>query len=402
MPDDRAPNSPRSGEIAGGARPDRYKWVALSNTTLGMFMAMVDGSIVIISLPAIFRGIRLNPFAAGNISYLLWIIMGYLLVTAVLVVTLGRLGDIVGRVRIYNLGFVVFTLASVALSLDPAHGGAGALWLILWRLVQAVGGAMLMANSAAIITDAFPAEQRGMALGINQISALAGQFIGLVLGGVLSVWDWRSVFWINVPFGIFGTIWAYRSLHELSERRPARIDWWGNLSFAGGCAMLLAAITYGIQPYHGSSMGWTNPYVLGGLIGGVVLLVVFVFVEHYVPQPRPPPANVAPHPTPPLLPLRGPPPAAAAVPLTSVRRMPRAWPTAWMPLHLLLLPPIPLLHLARIRLPPPPLLPLPLPLPLLLLLSRGRGAIRSPRSRFPTPGFTSPGRASRLSGPGCR
>ena len=285
MPDDRAPQSPRPGITAGDGPPDRYKWVALSNTTLGMFMAMVDGSIVIISLPAIFRGIHLNPFAAGNISYLLWIIMGYLLVTAVLVVTLGRLGDIVGRVRIYNLGFVVFTLASVALSLDPAHGGAGALWLILWRLVQAIGGAMLMANSAAIITDAFPAEQRGMALGINQIAALAGQFIGLVLGGVLSVWDWRSVFWINVPFGIFGTIWAYRSLRELGERRPARVDWLGNLSFAGGCAMLLAAITYGIQPYDGRSMGWTNPYVLGGLAGGVALLVVFAYVEQHVPQP---------------------------------------------------------------------------------------------------------------------
>jgi len=285
VPDDRAPHAPRPGEATGTARPDRYKWVALSNTTLGMFMATVDASIVIISLPAIFRGINLNPFAAGNISYLLWIIMGYLLVTAVLVVTLGRLGDIVGRVRIYNLGFVVFTLASVALSLDPSHGGAGALWLILWRLVQAVGGAMLMANSAAIITDAFPAEQRGMALGVNQIAALAGQFIGLVLGGVLSVWDWRAVFWINVPFGIFGTIWAYRSLRELAERRPARIDWWGNLSFAGGCALLLAAITYGIQPYGGHSMGWTNPYVLAGLVGGVALLVLFVYVEKHVSQP---------------------------------------------------------------------------------------------------------------------
>ena len=285
MPDDRAPHAPHPGEATGTARADRYKWVALSNTTLGMFMATVDASIVIISLPAIFRGINLNPFAAGNISYLLWIIMGYLLVTAVLVVTLGRLGDIVGRVRIYNLGFVVFTLASVALSLDPSQGGAGALWLILWRLVQAVGGAMLMANSAAIITDAFPAEQRGMALGVNQIAALAGQFIGLVLGGVLSVWDWRAVFWINVPFGIFGTIWAYRSLRELSERRPARIDWWGNLSFAGGCALLLAAITYGIQPYGGHSMGWTNPYVLAGLVGGVALLVLFVYVEKHVSQP---------------------------------------------------------------------------------------------------------------------
>jgi MFS family permease len=188
-------------------------------------------------------------------------------------------------VRIYNFGFVVFTLASVALSLDPAHGAGGALWLIIWRLVQAVGGAMLMANSAAIITDAFPAEQRGMALGVNQIAALAGQFIGLVLGGVLSVWDWRAVFWINVPFGVFGTVWAYRSLREVGERRPAKIDWWGNLTFAGGCALLLAAITYGIQPYGGHSMGWTSPYVLAGLIGGVVLLVLFGFVEQHVPQP---------------------------------------------------------------------------------------------------------------------
>jgi MFS family permease len=290
---DRAESRPPTVSDAPGAaaprpdrgKPGRYKWVALSNTTLGMFMATVDASIVIISLPAIFRGVGLDPFAPGNISYLLWIIMGYLLVTAVLVVTLGRLGDIVGRVRIYNLGFVVFTLASLTLSLDPLHGGAGALWLILWRLVQAVGGAMLMANSAAIITDAFPAEQRGMALGVNQISALAGQFIGLVLGGVLSVWDWRSVFWINVPFGVFGTVWAYRSLRELSDRRPARIDWWGNLTFAGGCALLLAAITYGIQPYHGRSMGWTNPTVIGGLVLGVALLVLFALVERRVPQP---------------------------------------------------------------------------------------------------------------------
>ena len=266
-------------------RPGHYKWVALSNTTLGMFMATVDASIVIISLPAIFRGIRLDPFAAGNISYLLWMIMGYLLVTAVLVVTLGRLGDIVGRVRIYNLGFVVFTLASVALSFDPFQGGSGALWLIGWRFVQALGGAMLMANSAAIITDAFPAEERGMALGINQIAGLSGQFIGLVLGGVLSVWDWRAVFWINVPVGIVGTVWAYRSLRETSVRQHARVDWWGNLTFALGCGLLLVSITYGIQPYGTDTMGWTSPKVLIGLISGVVLLVVFALVETRVAQP---------------------------------------------------------------------------------------------------------------------
>ena len=206
----------RAEEIPGARRPDRYKWVALSNTTLGSFMAALDGSIVIVSLPAIFRGIGLDPLGAGNISYLLWMIMGYLLVQAVLVVSVGRLGDIVGRVRIYNLGFVVFTLASVALSFDPARARLGALWLIGWRVVQAVGGSMLVANASAILTDAFPAEQRGMALGINQIAGLSGQFIGLVAGGLLAAWDWRAVFWINVPVGVFGTVWAYRSL----ARRP--------------------------------------------------------------------------------------------------------------------------------------------------------------------------------------
>jgi MFS family permease len=271
--------------VTPGPLPDRYKWVALSNTTLGMFMATVDASIVIISMPAIFRGIHLDPFAAGNISYLLWMIMGYMTVTAVLVVTLGRLGDMVGRVRIYNLGFVVFTLASVALSFDPAYGGAGAMWLIAWRIVQALGGSMLMANSAAIITDAFPARQRGMALGINQIAGLSGQFVGLVLGGLLSAWDWRAIFWINVPVGVLGTIWAYRSLRETSARRHARIDWWGNIGFAGGCGLLLVSITYGIQPYGGHTMGWTSPKVLAGLAGGVALLVLFGVVETRVAQP---------------------------------------------------------------------------------------------------------------------
>ncbi|HEY3483320.1 MAG TPA: MFS transporter, partial [Streptomyces sp.] len=259
--------------------------MALSNTSLGMFMATVDSSIVIISMPAIFRGIHLDPFAPGNISYLLWMIMGYLLVTAVLVVTLGRLGDIVGRVRIYNLGFVVFTLASVALSFDPAHGGAGAMWLIGWRIVQALGGSMLMANSAAILTDAFPAHQRGMALGINQIAGLSGQFVGLVLGGLLSAWDWRAVFWVNLPFGILGTVWAYRSLREISARQHSRIDWWGNLTFAAGCGLLLVSITYGIQPHGGHTMGWTSPKVVGGLVGGVVLLVAFAVIETRVAQP---------------------------------------------------------------------------------------------------------------------
>ncbi len=271
------------GDVA--APGDRYKWIALSNTTLSITMATIDASIVIISMPAIFRGIHLNPTAPGNISYLLWMIIGYLLVTAVLVVTLGRLGDMFGRVRIYNLGFVVFTLASIALSLDPLTGPAGALWLILWRIVQAFGGAMLMANAAAILTDAFPAKQRGMALGINQISGIAGQFVGLLLGGVLAAWDWRAIFWVNVPIGVFGTIWSYRKLREIATVNRARIDWWGNLTFALGAGLLLVSITYGIQPYGGHSTGWTSPRVVGGLVLGVVLLAVFCLIESKIAEP---------------------------------------------------------------------------------------------------------------------
>ncbi len=274
-----------NGPDGRGAPPDRYKWIALSNTTLSVTMATIDGSIVIIAMPAIFRGIHLDPTGPGSFSYLLWMIIGYLLVTAVLVVTLGRLGDIFGRVRIYNLGFVVFTVASIALSFDPYTGPSGALWLIGWRFVQAFGGAMLMSNSAAILTDAFPARQRGMALGINQISGISGQFIGLLLGGVLAAWDWRAVFWVNVPIGLFGTIWSYRSLREIAATRRAKIDWWGNVTFALGAGLLLVAITYGIQPYGGNPTGWTNPKVLGGLAAGIVLLVCFGIIETKITDP---------------------------------------------------------------------------------------------------------------------
>ena len=262
-----------------------YRWVALSNTTVGMLLATINASIVLISLPAIFRGIHLDPLKPGNVSYLLWMIMGFLVVSAVLVVLLGRLGDIYGRVRMYNLGFLVFALSSVALSLDPLDQGAGAMWLIGFRVVQGVGGAMIFANSAAILTDAFPAHQRGMALGINNVAAVAGSFLGLVIGGVLAEWDWRAVFWVSVPIAIVGTVWGYQSLHELGTRRASGMDWWGNLTFAVGLTALLVAITYGIQPYGDHPTGWTNPWVVAGLVGGVGLLVVFVVVEDRVPDP---------------------------------------------------------------------------------------------------------------------
>ena len=248
-------------------------------------MATLDSSIVIISLPAIFRGIHLDPLEPSNISYLLWMLMGYLVCTAVLVVTFGRLGDIFGRVRMYNAGFAVFTAASIALSLTPGTGSSAAIYLIVMRVVQGVGGAMLLANSTAIITDAFPVNERGRAMGINAIAAIAGSFVGLILGGVLADWDWRLVFWVNVPFGLFGTIWAYRKLRELGVRKPAKIDWLGNIVFAAGLISVLTGITYGIQPYGGHTMGWTSPFVLSCLIGGVALLVAFCWIELHVHDP---------------------------------------------------------------------------------------------------------------------
>ncbi len=268
-----------------GLRGTNYKWVALSNTTLGMLAATVNASIVIIALPAIFRGIHLNPLTAGSFSYLLWMLMGYLVVSAVLVVSLGRLGDIYGRVRMYNAGFAIFGIGALALPFDPYTGPAGALWLIGWRVLQAIGGAMLMANSPAILTDAFPANQRGTAMGINQVAGISGQFLGLILGGVLAAINWRLVFIVSVPIGLGGTIWSYLSLKETGMRTRARIDVLGNLTFGIGLIGILAAITYGLEPYGGHSMGWTSPRVLTGLIGGVILLIAFCFIELHTRAP---------------------------------------------------------------------------------------------------------------------
>ncbi len=264
---------------------DRYRWIVLSNTTLGVFMASLDASIVLISLPAIFRGIHLDPLRPENVGYLLWMLMGYLVVTAVLVVTFGRLGDIYGRVRMYNAGFAVFSAASLALSLCPYSGSSGALWLIAWRVVQGIGGALLTANSAAILTDAFPAAQRGFAIGVSVIAGMAGAFIGLVAGGLLADIDWRAVFWINVPIGVFGTVWAYLQLKEIGSKKAARIDWWGNLTFGVGLVMILIGLTYGLIPHGGHTMGWSGPWVLFELIGGAALLTAFAAIERRVKDP---------------------------------------------------------------------------------------------------------------------
>jgi len=265
-------------------RPD-YKWVALSNTTMGMLMATINASILLIALPDIFRGIHIDPLAPGNTGYLLWLILGFIVVTAVLVVSLGRLGDIYGRVRMFNLGFAVFTTFSILLSVTWMHGAAAAWWLIVMRIGQGVGGALLGANSSAILTDAFPRDQRGLALGVNSIAAIAGSFIGLVLGGVLAPVSWRLVFLVSVPIGLVATVWSYHSLRELGMRKAARIDWWGNITFAVGLVGLMIGITYGIQPYGGNTMGWTSPLVLTTLIGGAATLVAFCVIELHVAEP---------------------------------------------------------------------------------------------------------------------
>jgi MFS family permease len=274
----------RAGGAAAGPGP-HYKWIALSNTTLGVLMATINQSIVLIALPDIFRGIGLNPLSPANTSYLLWMFMGFLVVSAVLVVSFGRLGDMFGRVRMYNVGFAIFSVASILLTVTWMHGSAGALWLIIWRVVQGIGGAFLFANSAAILTDAFPANQRGTALGINSIAAIAGSFIGLLLGGLLGPVNWHLVFLVSAPIGAFGTVWAYFMLRDIGVRKQARMDWWGNILFAAGLIAILVGITYGLLPYGGHPMGWTNPWVLAAMFGGVAALVVFGFVETRVAEP---------------------------------------------------------------------------------------------------------------------
>ncbi len=264
---------------------DGYKWVVLSNTTLAILLATLDASITLIAMPDIFRGIHLDPLVPGNSFYLLWMILGYLVVTSVLIVSLGRLGDIYGRVRIYNLGFVIYTVASLLLAVDWMTGQEGALYLVVFRIVQGVGGACLLANSAAILTDAFPANQRGMALGINNIVGVSGMFVGLVLGGLLAPIDWRLVFLISVPVGLFGTVWAYLKLHELSTPRKASIDWAGNVTFALGLILLMVAVTYGIRPYGGSPTGWGSPRVVALLVGSAISLLAFAIIEKRVAEP---------------------------------------------------------------------------------------------------------------------
>jgi MFS family permease len=261
-----------------------YKWVALSNTTIAMFMAMVNESIILISLPAIFNGIHIDPLT--SFQYLLWVLMIYGVVTATLLLTCGRLSDMFGRVRLYNIGFAIFTVGSVLLFLTPSTGSAGALELIFFRLIQGVGAAFIFSNSAAIITDAFPVDERGKALGINQIAGLSGQFIGLLIGGILAIFNWRYVFLISVPFGVFGTIWSFAKLRETATvKRVPKIDLLGNITFTGGLTLLLIGITYALIPFGNDPMGWGNPFVIAAIVVGLLLLVAFPIIESRVKDP---------------------------------------------------------------------------------------------------------------------
>jgi MFS family permease len=271
----------RSAPVHG----DNYKWIALSNTTLGILLATINGSILLIALPNIFRGIHLNPLSPSNTPYFLWILNGFLLVTSVLVVSFGRVGDIFGRVRMFTLGFAIFTVFSILLSITWMTGTSGAMWIIAMRIGQGVGGAFLFANSNAILTDAFPANERGLALGINGVAAIGGSFMGLVIGGVLAPIEWRLVFLVSVPVSLLGTFWSYWKLRDNGARTPSTIDWTGNFTFAIGLIGLLTGIVYGLQPYGGHAMGWTSPFVLSCLFGGVAVLIAFVLIEQRVKDP---------------------------------------------------------------------------------------------------------------------
>lgn len=285
-------NSNLIDKVSAGGSGDNisYKWIALFNVTLSSLMGTINGSIILVSLPAIFNGIHINPMAPNAFQYLLWILMGYGLVTATLLLSIGRLADIYGRVKLFRLGFLIFTIGSILLYLTPSTGNTGALELIIFRLIQAVGGAFTMANGAAIITDAFPVSERGKALGINMVAIMSGQFIGLLLGGILVTYNWRYVFLVNIPFAVLGTVWSYWKMKEVSfQASKTSIDVVGNLVFVGGLTSLLVGVTYGLMPYEHNgitdAMGWSSPWVIAAIVVGLLLLISFPFVESKVKNP---------------------------------------------------------------------------------------------------------------------
>ena len=271
-----AARRPARGDGSGGARRigvhaghDSYKWWALSCTSLGMLLATINSGTLIIALPDLERSLH------TSLLELVWVILVYMIASTVLVLSAGRLSDQFGRKQAYIGGFIVFAIAS----LGAGFAGSGT-QLILWRILQGIGGSFLFANAAAIVTDAFPREQLGLAMGTNTMVAAIGLVIGPVLGGALVAISWHWVFWFNVPFGIAGSLWAFFILHEVTGRsEDTKFDVLGTITFLIG----LTGLVYGIS--KGGISGWNNTSVVGGLIAAAVLLPAFVLIERHQRSP---------------------------------------------------------------------------------------------------------------------
>jgi len=262
-----------------------YKWIALSNTTLSIMLAFINTTSVMLALPVISvvsASIRWLQAAAIICYGCSWATCWSRLYLSSLLVVWETCSG--GPACIIS-GLPLLRWVRFYVRFTWSHGSAGAIELILFRVVQGIGGAFLFANSPAILTDAFPENQRGMALGLNQVAGIGGSFLGILVGGLLSQANWRWVFLFNVPIGLLATIWAYRTLREVGTRQKEPIDWLGNLTFAAGLTMLLVALIYGINPSAHSLMSWTTPFVLSMLIGGVILLAAFIIIEQRVKAP---------------------------------------------------------------------------------------------------------------------
>jgi len=261
-----------------------YKWTAMTTVFIATLIGSINMMIILIAIPAIFNGININPL--NSFPYLLWILMGYMLVVAILLLSFGRLSDMYGRVKMFQYGFLIFTVGSVLLYLTPSTGDAGALEIIIFRMIQAVGGALFMANSGAILADAFSSDERGKALGINTVAGMSGNILGLILGGTLAVFNWRYIFLVSVPFGLIGTILSFYKLKELSIKAiKTKLDVWGNLTFVLGITLMLIGVTYGLIPYGNNPMGWNNPWVIASLSIGLISLILFPIIETRVESP---------------------------------------------------------------------------------------------------------------------
>ncbi|MEJ2780253.1 MFS transporter, partial [Stygiolobus sp. CP850M] len=263
----------------------KSKWIALSNTSIAIFIAFANYNMIIIALPQIFNSLRFNPTAPDALGYLIWLILGYMIVTSSLVVTFGRISDLKGRAKLYSFGFLIFAISSGILSTVNGYGDSAVLEMIILRLFQGVGGGLLMVNSAAILTDYFPKNELGKALGLNQVSGLVGGVAGLIIGGVLSVINWRYIFLLDFVVGIIGTLWSFKSLRDVQKPIKQPLDIIGNVLFALGITLLLISVTYGLLPYGNQQLGWGNPFVITGLTISFLAIGIFVFVESKVKNP---------------------------------------------------------------------------------------------------------------------